>query len=428
MVRYKSHMLMLFNKICGAEYNKFRLGQILFIIAVTFGLYLGDTARRILMIGALFCLTKVQIKEKFYEDWDKEQKTTGYIFLALWLWVFFIPLFLGIDPILERLRSTEWCIELFIFMWSTMMFAKDAFFINNFRRSAIAACALYSIIAMLQRYLLDFVVDFSNWPFGLGAWSVGTILSVLLPWVLYDLIVQKSLWKKGCLLFVFIISSLTLFFTLYTTFWLVFCVQIAVALAMVLIFSKGNFFRIFISLTAIMAIGALSVYGASFRYQNIYRGFGEQVDQIFFSGHDIQKFTSRRYSIWSDAVKVIKLRPIQGYGWAEFADYNPEHINHTHSAFLQAAWTAGWPAMLLLIAFLLRLLYLCVVFMKRKNKMSVIPFIVVLVIFTYMSCGMLDDMFRAKRRIVTLYWVSYMLMFTPLVKDEKYSVSKFDNQ
>ena len=124
----------------------------------------------------------------------------------------FIPLFLGIDPILERLRSTEWCIELFIFMWSTMMFAKDAFFINNFRRSAIAACALYSIIAMLQRYLLDFVVDFSNWPFGLGAWSVGTILSVLLPWVLYDLIVQKSLWKKGCLLFVFIISSLTLFY------------------------------------------------------------------------------------------------------------------------------------------------------------------------------------------------------------------------
>ena len=52
--------------------------------------------------------------------------------------------------------------------------------------------------------------------------------------------------------------------------------------------------------------------------------------------------------------------------------------------------------------------------MKNKKVILTVPLIVILVLSAYITCGVLDDMFRATRRIVTLYWVTFMLTLTPL--------------
>ena len=415
----KDYMFSAFDRLFGAEINKFRAGQLLFISAITLGLFFSDTARKILLICALFCLTKEQLKDKFYVSWTKGQKITGSILLLLCAWIFFIPLFFGVDPLMERLQSTGWLIELLIWMWATLVFAKDPFFLKNIEKFAIAACLFYSVLALCQRYSLGFAVDFSNWPLRLGAWSVGTILSVMLPWVLYDLIVETSRRKIIGLLFVLILMSATLILTLYTTFWLVLLVQTVVTLFILSLFSKRHFLKIFTLSLALLIILTIVLYSVSLLYKNLYDGFFVQLYQLSLDGFNAEKFTNHRYHIWVEAVNHIKLRPILGYGWAEFSNFSIEERVHTHSAFLQAAWTAGWPAALLLLAFLSNLIYRCATLMQKKKKLLVVPFIVLLVVFTYMTCGILDDMFRATRRIVTLYWVTFTLVLTPLINYNK---------
>ena len=53
--------------------------------------------------------------------------------------------------------------------------------------------------------------------------------------------------------------------------------------------------------------------------------------------------------------------------------------------------------------------------MKEKKQLLIVPFVVLVVISAYITTGMLDDMFRASRRSVSLYWVSFTMMLTPLV-------------
>ena len=419
----KNYVVRIFDMLFGAEINKFRIGQIFFISAVTVGLFFSDTTRKILLICALCCLTKEQISEKFYISWTKEQKITGSILLLLCAWIFLVPLIFGVDPLMERLQSTGWIIELMIWMWATFFFAKDFFFLENSKRFAIVACLLYSVLALCQRYSLGFVVDFSNWPLRLGAWSVGTILSVLLPWVLYDLMTSVSHKKTVGLLFALILISATLILTLYTTFWLVLVVQMVIALSLLQLFSTRNFFKMLVLISIPLIIAVIILYLASFFSKNLYNGFFVQLCQLSFDGFNAEKFTNQRYHIWVEAFDYIKLHPILGYGWAEFANFSVEKRIHTHSAFLQAAWTAGWPAVLLLIAFLSNLIYRCIVLMRNEKKLLIVPCVVLLVVFTYITCGILDDMFRATRRIVTLYWVTFVLMLTPLVNYDKNDIN-----
>ncbi len=415
MYLFRNCVILAFNKLFGAEFDRFRLGQLFFISAVTFGLLFSDTTRKILIISSLFCLTKTQIKENFYISWSTQQKTTGCILLFLCLWIFFIPLFFGVDPILIRLQSTGWGIELFVFMWATLLFAKDFFFIENIKKFAIITCISYSVFALCQRFSLGFVIDFSNWPMSLGAWSVGTILSVLLPWMLYDVIVETSSKKTIFLLFALTVTSIVLFLTLYTTFWLVLLIYMAIVLCIMGLFFKDYFQKLFFLMILLSIIVIVALYCASHFYKNLYDGLFIQFSQLSLSEFNAEKFTNSRYHIWVEAVNFINLRPILGYGWAEFADFSVEQRGHTHCAFLQAAWTAGWPAMVLLISFLMNLTYRCLSLMKKQGKLLIVPFVVLLVILAYFACGALDDMFRATRRIVTLYWVTFMLMLTPLV-------------
>ena len=405
-------------KFLGIKLNKFQVGQLLFILSVTFGLFMSDTARKILLIGAFMTLNFAQLKWKFWQEWSKEQKISGYILISLWSWLFLIPLLFGVDPIMLRLQSTGWEIELFLFMWGALLFARDDFFIVNLKRFAIVACTSYAVLAAIQRYSLGFVVNFDNWPLDIGAWSVGTIFSVLVPWTFYELLFC-SLKKAKIFLFTAIIgvTSLILFLTMYSTFWLSLVVQIFVAIVILACLCPCHRRKIMFISICLAGCLACFLYLMSMYHTDLYNRIAKEFAQISISkDFDMEKFTNQRYHIWVEAVSFIKQRPILGYGWAEFADFSAEQRSHTHNAFLQAAWTGGWPAMLLLIAFLFSIGLRSVSLLKAEKKVSMIPFVVLLVLSAFITCGILDDMFRATRRIVTLYWVVFMLPLTPLWK------------
>lgn len=87
--------------------------------------------------------------------------------------------------------------------------------------------------------------------------------------------------------------------------------------------------------------------------ENIVSGFVLHSNQLSSVTDGAEEFTNKRWHILrQEAIEWIK-PPLCGYGWESFAKYSLEQRSHTHSAWTQAAWTAGIPAALMLISFIL---------------------------------------------------------------------------
>lgn len=406
--------------IFGYEINKFRLGQIFFISGITFGLFWGDGLRRILFIAALVCLSGSQRKEKFYKSWTKGQRIAGCSLIFFCLWMLFIPLFFGIEPFWGRVQGIFRPLELFIIMWEAIIFAKDDFFFNSIKNFAIVTCFVYSVLAIGQRFMLGFSVNFENWIITVMAWRVGALLSGLLPWAVYDFIMEKSRIRVIFLAVVIILTCGTMFLTLYTTFWLVLIVQFTAAFILVSLFYRKRLLRILSFIVVALAIMWGAVYGISAHY-NSFRdspgGFMSQLEQITCLGDkfEISKFTNRRSELWSIAIELIKKRPLFGYGWAN-GELVSDKIGHMHNSYLQSAWNAGLPATVMYIALLLMLSTYVVKAIVSNRKIVAVPFVVFLVFLAYLVCGVLDDMFRSQLTIMTLYLSVFMLPLSPLAK------------
>lgn len=401
-------------RLFGEEFSRFRLGQIFFISGVTFGLFLGDGLRRALFITALLCLTRAQIKEKFYETWSSGQKFAGKFLLIFCAWAIFVPLLFGIEPLSGRFEGIFRPIELFIIMWETLVFAKDNFFFRNIKKFAIATCAIYSVLALGQRYTLGFKVDFSNWIITDLAWRVGTLLSGLVPWLIYAYLTEESRKNIVCYALCIILTWSTMFLTMYTTFWLVIVVQVAAVLLITALQYRSGFRRFCLLLLISAALGAGAVYGLSVHYGDT-RGFTDQWEQISSLGskYDFNKFTNKRDEKWKLAVELISQRPLLGYGWAD-GEVVSKNIGHMHNAVLQAAWNLGCPGAVMYIGLLIMLAIASVSALRQNRELAPIPFIVLLAFLAYMVCAVLDDMFRSQRTIMTLYLSVFMLMFSAL--------------
>lgn len=110
--------------------DRYRFGQILFIVSFTFGLFLNDTVRKILFFGALFCLRKEDIKLCFSTYLTKPVKLYGILLAGFWVYMLIVPLLFGGDPFKERVISIGWPIEIMLWMFVSLFFAVDGFFIN----------------------------------------------------------------------------------------------------------------------------------------------------------------------------------------------------------------------------------------------------------------------------------------------------------
>lgn len=406
----------------NGSFNRFRLGQTFFIFAVTFGLFMGDGIRRLLFLAAMCCLTKAQMQEKFYADWTKGQKSAAFLLALFCLWVFLVPLLFGIDPIIYRIERAERPIELFIIMWETLIFAKDLFFFKNIKNFAVFTCAAYSVLAIGQRFMLGFPINFGNWIMTGMAWRVGALLSGLLPWVFYAFLVERSR-KLICFYSICIIlTCITIFLSFYTTFWVVMAVQFIAVFLSAAVLYREKLKRLSVFIIICVCIMSCAVYGIASHYDNFRSGAGgllSQFDQLANLGGDFDptKFTNRRYEIWQRSVSLIKERPMLGYGWTEGNMIMiKKNVHHCHNAFLQAAWNAGIPAAVMYAALLIILGLSSIRTLAKNKNIMPVQFVVLLSLLTYVVCGLVEDMFRSKRPIMALYLSAFMLILTPLAE------------
>ena len=113
------------------EEQRFRMAQMLFIASVSFGWFIADGYRRGLFLLAILLLDKSQRKIDVMCYWKGFTNFAGLLLITLFLWVTLMPLFSGMEPLLDRIASLPRPIEVFLYGVGAMIFAKDDFFEKN---------------------------------------------------------------------------------------------------------------------------------------------------------------------------------------------------------------------------------------------------------------------------------------------------------
>lgn len=394
------------------RWNRFKIAQIIFILAITIGPFLTDTVRKILFFMAIFCADRSQVKDTL-NIFRTEAKTIKIYTISLfifWLYVMIIPVFFGVDPLVERLKSIGYPLEIMFWIFGTVTFAKDAFFIRNLALGSICASVFYSVIAWPYLVSTNFVVNHSYyyaWPLSLASWSVGSIMVCLFSWLMYIVLYRKEYNQSKTMLgiFLFLLVGSVIILTLYATFWLVGFMELIVTIFVILIFNKqriSGFCKKISSIILCIMVLFLTCLNVS---PVMKTALGSQASQVTAIGKDLTKFTNNRNLIWEEAVEIIKKRPLTGYGWAEYGHYNKHKMDHTHSSFLQIAWTAGILPVVFFVYILFIAFYICCSELKKSYGKATLPYVLLLVLTAFTVNGCLDNLFDATRRVQTLYWV-----------------------
>jgi len=213
--------------------------------------------------------------------------------------------------------------------------------------------------------------------------------------------------------FFYILTSFVMFMTLYVTFWVVMTAQILTILFVSVYLLKKKI-SVFVKKMILIIGGIVLVFSMVFMASpKILAAIEPQYQQLLMFNKDVEAFTSKRNLVWKEAIGLIMERPLTGYGWAEYENFNKLSMGHTHSSFLQIAWTAGLFPVVLFVGLLLQLLYICINTLKRSSPNCALPVIVLLVAVAFLVNGTLDNLFNATRRVSMLYWIYLSL---PLCK------------
>ena len=406
--------------------NKYQYGQLIFIFAITAGPFFSDTVRKVLFFLSIFCIDKAVFYETFHCRRDGAFKRYACTLIFFWACLILIPLVWGVDDVLERVRSIGWPLEMVLWMCAAQLFARDAFFIENIKKASICMCVLYSLIVIPFFISTNFVIDhtfYYAWPCSLASWSAGSIISCLSAWIIYQLFIVNGMskWHSAMCSFFYVLTSFVMFMTLYVTFWVVMVAQILTILFVsVYLFRKR--ISVFIKKMIPIVGGIMLVFSMVFMISpKILTAIEPQYQQLLMFNKDVEAFTSKRNLVWTEAIGLIMERPLTGYGWAEYENFNKLSMGHTHSSFLQIAWTAGLFPAVLFIGLLLQLLYICIHTLKRSSPDCALPVVVILVAVAFFVNGTLDNLFNATRKVSMLYWIYLSL---PLCK--AFLINKFE--
>lgn len=396
----------------SSQVSRFQVAQIIFIFAITIGPFLSDTLRKVLFFLAIFCVDKSQIKESLRSLMGREKIIKNYT-LSLFIFLFYVtlvPVFCGIDPLGERIRSIGYPLEIMFWVVGTVIFAKDSFFIRYLALASLCASVFYSIIAVPHLISTKFIVDYSYyyaWPLSMASWSVGSILVCLFAWMLY-IILYKNVDNYRYMpleITLYLLVSTIIISTLYTTFWLIICVQNLIIFFILIIFNKKYICSFYKKILCIVIICTFALSAGIYISPAIKAALSREFSQIMAVGQDISRFTSKRNLVWNEALVLIKQRLFFGYGWAEYEQYSNPPMGHTHSSFLQIAWTAGVFPVVLFAYILFQSFYLSVSMLKNTQGKATLPTVLLLVLIAFTINGCLDNLFSATRRVETLYWV-----------------------
>lgn len=295
---------------------------------------------------------------------------------------------------------------------------KILFFVSVLNKFLLVFLSIFLIATITHRTFLLFEINFVNWIFGGSAYNIGCMLSWMLPFLLFGFVRTTNQSQKMLILAIFMGTIFVLVLTLFTTFWAVVFVELFVFMTFYFIYEREtfreNFRKIIVSFCVLLLVFFI-LFNVS---ENIVSGFVPQFAQLSSVTDGAKEFTNKRWHIWLEAIEWIKKRPFCGYGWESFAKYSLEQRSHTHSAWTQAAWTAGIPAAVMLISFILTCIIYSIKQMHQHKRILMIPLVVLIAVCAYITIGCLDDVFRASRRVTFPYWVIFTFPLTPIFYDD----------
>ena len=403
----------MFERLFGDNLSRFRLGQIIFAAAVSFGLFAGDIIRIVLGVLALFCLTK----ENFKFNWTRGQKITGCILALFCAWMIVIPVIFGENPLPVRLRDAVRPVELTLWICATLLFAKDDFFVRNLKNFSITACFLYSLIALAYCFKIKFNYNLGNgyidWPIIHSPYIFGCLMSGFSVWYTYMFVTAKNLFKH---VFSFAMLLTTLIFTMLagvTTYRLAFAAEIAALFIILLISDRKKFVKIFALFAAALLLSAFGVFVAARYSPSLQTMLNREFNQLrneTGKSFDIEHVSNHRYHIWIDAITAIKQKPLFGYGREVFKNHCSTQHGHAHNTFLQAAFEAGIPAALLLYTIWIVISAFAVSQIYKTRALLCIPFTSVIITAGLLASSLVENEYLTDRTSLVFYWSIFITL------------------
>ena len=402
--------------------KRFCAAQILFALSISFGWFIEDGYRRGFFLLALLLLRRERLKSGVIKQWSGAALAAGFLLLALAAWVVFIPLAAGAEPFKVRLMSTARPLEIVLYGWGVMIFAKDSFFEKYFFRFSALSAAAYSLIAIVNRALLHFSTVRDDWLFDKHAAFAGMILASLLPWLLaaaFDKRNKNSVRIAAAVLV--ILNFAAVLVTYYRTILLAVMAQLFFALFITghcfgFSFSKhkGTLLALLLLATSVPVV----LYNTS---ATIKAELRDNIERSLSAGTNFDKFTTDRGEIWQEAMELISFRRLGGYGWADYNDFARIRKHHPHSSYLQAAFHTGIPGALLYTASIAACALLAFLYIVRGKGDPAISYAIFLGIVATAVASLLESYFFTSREYLIPFWSQLAILVSPL-----YSVSRKD--
>jgi len=408
-----------FEKLFGDKFSKFRLGQLLFITAITFGLFAGDVIRRSIAVLALFCLSSENFK---FAPWTKEQKITG-LFLALFCaWMLFIPLIFGEADFPMRTHCATRSLEITLWICVTFLFAKDEFFIKNYKNFAVFFCFLYATVACIYAVQnhFPFAYSFANaWPFLTDGLDMGAVICGLTAWIIADIVTAKNIFNHLFSAVTLLLATVLVLCSRYTTFWVALLAEFVIAMLLLCIYHKKASIRFVICVAVIFSTIFLSLNIVMKKDPAINSAIRQEIDQLTVTNTtSLEHFTNHRNLVWQEIAGCVVQKPVLGYGHDIIYKYNANAYNHAHNTFLNTAFVAGIPAALLFYAFLFMLFFLALKFLFKAKMLVLCPFVTILMLITFNVAGLTEDMFIAPARFRVILYIPVFVTMLNLYNTE----------
>lgn len=343
---------------------------------------------------------------------SKDSKLIIALFLAFSLWSIF-PNYVNVKNFYTWGKGASIVLEAAIFMML------GAYLFNSEDRRGKFAFVFIVFNALFAMYIL--IHNFYPLLSINGALDNINVMGVY-ALLIIPVFCGYSLWKiKNALLryFLPVIGMLVLICSFSAGAW---AAGVVVAIVGVLFAVKSKRITVKFTLCSLLSLAiclfALNVYSNNFFYDR----FMIEINQIT-DVRDVKHFTTHRADIWCVTYYMIKKHPIIGQGMATFYEnyskvysdlnlrdllnVNPEIIaDDPHNMYLLSAYSAGIPAMTLLVIFLLLMLARTFKLAVLELRRDGIPWglISLLMLIGQIVQGLSGDIFDARRDIGVIFW------------------------
>jgi len=399
--------------------RRFRMAQTLFIFSICFGWYLPDLLRRVSLFAALL-LTKGKRRDISTDRWDSFTKfamVTLCVFLA---WVILDPMLFGDEALAERLKGVARPIEVALWVYGVMLYARDDFFVKRMSALSISSGIFFATVSFIQRAYLGFAkTDEIEWVLCKYTLHAGMIILALLPWLFYKLTEAGESRRRKQLLAAGIIEMVIV---AVLTYYLTIMVSLAAQLLFIVPYMlSSREIRHSLSLKnfSLALLVLICVFSAAMCVKDIKKEVFDQYRQLSMINRDFSDFTTKRDEIWTEAMDLVRLKKATGFGWVDYYDYSKIRKPHPHSSYIEAAFHTGMLGALLYFASIASLFIAAAKKIVVDKDRSAVPFVVVSILILFAVAGSVESFFYVRRQIMIPFWSTACLVFAPVMCEEK---------